>query len=957
MSFTDNPLYSQQWHFNLIGDIETIWAEYSGDGVVVAVYDDGVQQNHADLDGNYDENLELPYDNGDPNGSGDGHGTACAGIIAAENNNEGGIGVAWGATITGVDYLVDIQSAGSAQMLQALGDMANYDVVSNSWGTFGFGYQQNSSFADILNPNSFTYAEANALGGVAATGRGGLGTIMVKAAGNDAGSGVQYGVTGHPSSQNDGLNVVRQIITVAATESDGFTSEYSNWGVNLLIAAPAAAVTTDLLGTGSGYDWTGSGSDDYTNAFGGTSAATPVVSGVVALMLEANPNLGWRDVQQILALSASHTGSSFGSGAAGFEDGSWFANGASNWNGGGLSYHINYGYGMVDAFAAVRMAEMWSEFFDNPQVSGNEVTSVHTSATTNQTIDGSSIIYDEIEVAANDAISIETIYVYVDATHSYMGDLTITLIAPDGTEFVLNENNGSGADLFGYTFAVNAAIGMSSEGIWTLQIEDTFPSADDGTLNDFELTFFGSDFTDDDVYHFTDDFADYEAVDSDRGYISDNNGGTDWLNFVAVTQDVWVDLRTFNTIYFGAASVAQVVTPGAFENIATGDGDDIIDGNLLGNHIITGRGDDRIYAYDGEDILEGGAGNDSLWGGADSDHFIYSSGADIIEDFTSEDLVLIDPAIWGGSIASLLAGASVVNGNVVLNFSAGNSLTFTGISNVSALEGYIYFEGQAPATPNAITVDISAAGQAAGLALQDIEGALSDLVMEAEIQSGQSSTGFTSISVGDGQTIVYTVTGTGLTYGTDAFGTYLNGGTVTNVNVTINGTFVGSFSGTIDAAQLSAAAFAELGGSLGALEAFFSAVNWTYNGSSNEDIIPEGFLSEDGVPFAFNGTDSLTLGGGNDSVFLAGGDDFANGGDGDDSIGGGDGNDMLEGGTGTDTLEGGTGSDTLNATGGNGNLLRGGTGDDVLIGGWGSDILQGNDGADSFSGGTGADDL
>ncbi|AHM03352.1 hypothetical protein roselon_00952 [Roseibacterium elongatum DSM 19469] len=984
MSYNSNPLYSQQWHFNLIGDIETIWAEYSGDGVLVAVYDDGVEDTHDDLDGNYDYGSELSYDNGDPNFSGDAHGTSVAGIIAAENNNEGGVGVAWGADLVGVDFLND--AFGSA----ALRDMSQFDVINNSWGYSGF-----YSTFDI-NGGGWASTFAADMMFAVENGRGGLGSIVVKSAGN-SGRNVDH------SSQNDPFSVLHEAIIVGATDANGFTEDYSSYGVNLLITAPSAAVTTDREGF-AGYE-----AGDYNFGFNGTSASAPVVSGVAALILQANPNLGWRDVQQIMAMSASHTGSAYGSAAAGFEDYSWFANGADNWNGGGMSYHNNYGYGMIDAFAAVRMAEVWSEFFPVPQDSSNVVESLsyYTSPAFAETISSTQPpVVDTIFVS--ETMDIEHIYVIVDGSHSWSADLEIVLTAPDGTEFILNDNNGGYTDRFGnfiegtafagYTFGVTAAMGMDSYGLWTITISDTV-NLDDGLYTGFGLEFAGTTPDNDDVYHFTDDFLSYEAVEGTRGDMTDTNGGTDWLNLAAVTGDVLWDVGLFTGVRFLAVDTVRWVDFGndEIENIATGDGDDDIWGNDYGNIVMTGRGNDSVWgsfgddsvyggagndtlrgAYDddmllgeegndtleggtGSDTLNGGLGNDELSGESGADHFIFDGGNDWILDFTAEDLVFIDPAIWGGTIAGLLAGAQTINGDLFLDFGSGNSLTFAGVTNTSELQGKVLFVGETPpppvTTPNAITIDISAAGQAAGLALQDVEGALSDLVIDAEIQAGQTSTGFTSISVGGGETIVYAVTGTGLTYGTDAFGTFLTGGTVTNVNVTINGTFVGSFSGTVDAAQLSAAAFAEVGGSLGALEAFFSAVNWTYNGSFNNDILPEGFLSEDGVPFALNGEDSLNLGGGNDSVFLANGDDFANGGDGDDSIGGGDGNDTLEGGNGTDTLEGGSGSDTLEATGGNGNLLRGGAGDDVLIGGWGSDILQGNDGADSFSGGTGADDL
>lgn len=98
-----NPLYSSQWHLSQIGDIEAIWEDYTGQGIQVGVYDDGTERTHEDLVGNYDDSLHFAGDDGQPNSSSDGHGTAVAGIIGASNNNVGGVGIAYDSSITGVD--------------------------------------------------------------------------------------------------------------------------------------------------------------------------------------------------------------------------------------------------------------------------------------------------------------------------------------------------------------------------------------------------------------------------------------------------------------------------------------------------------------------------------------------------------------------------------------------------------------------------------------------------------------------------------------------------------------------------------------------------------------------------------------------------------------------------------------------------------------------------------------
>lgn len=109
-------------------------------------------------------------------------------------------------------------------------------------------------------------------------------------------------------------------------------------------------------------------SPDYTTRFGGTSASAPMVARVPALMLEADPALGWRDVREILALSARRTGTALGEPASTLERTPWLANAGTRLNGGGFHVSANYGFGPVDARAAVRLVETW----DAQQTSANE---------------------------------------------------------------------------------------------------------------------------------------------------------------------------------------------------------------------------------------------------------------------------------------------------------------------------------------------------------------------------------------------------------------------------------------------------------------------------------------------------------------------------------------------------------------------------------------------------------
>jgi subtilisin-like proprotein convertase family protein len=617
----NDPLFASQWHFELIGDIEAIWEDYTGDGVSVGVFDDALEYDHQDLDGNYDASLHFEYDgevyDAVPRSFRDRHGTSVAGIIASEaNNGTGGTGVAFDASLTGVPLLTTIlDTDDDAPFVEALRWAQNFDIMSNSWGYVlpwflsmdGLGAQQNA-----------------ALGVAIEQGRDGLGTVIVKAAGN-----------GDTNLNGEGLDASRYTISVAATDAQGDVTHYSNFGAALLVAAPAAAVTTDLRGS-DGYD-----SGDYTGGFGGTSAATPVVSGVAALMLEADSELGWRDVRNILAMSAAQTGSDYGEGASGYEVGVWESNGASNWNGGGMTFHGSYGYGMVDAFAAVRMAEVWRLMHGEAATSTNEVI-------VSEAYFGERLIPDlgvlEIEIPVSDSIRIEDIHVTVDMTHDFSPDLRVFLVAPSGEEVALFYNEGRYDTMrygFEWTFGVAAARGMDSAGTWTLRIEDT-ERFDDGFVEQVELAFFGSEIGDDDIYHYTQDLFDLADVESGRLTLSDTNGGTDWLNFAAMgAVDLAANLETGSVGFAGHDSTLTIAAGSQIENVVASDGNDTLTGNALDNRLLGMRGDDDLSGGAGDDTLDGDDGNDLIFGGAGDDMIFGGAGDDSLYGGDGNDVIYI----------------------------------------------------------------------------------------------------------------------------------------------------------------------------------------------------------------------------------------------------------------------------------------------------------------------------
>lgn len=690
-----DPLYSQQWHLSMLGNIRKIWQDYTGAGVHVAVYDDGVQATHTDLAANYDASRHFIHSgtshDPSPNSDSDAHGTACAGLIAAAyNNGLGGAGVAHGATITGIDYLNDLQKeydpetqAPNAIYHAAMRWASKFDIMSNSWGS-------TPDFSELLNPNiagSSAAVDAGHFAWVSANGRGGLGTIVVKAAGNES-----------ANANGDGENVSRHTITVAATTQDGFAASYSNFGSSILVTAPAASVTTDLMGK-AGYNRTGTaeGNPDYALDFNGTSAATPVVSGVVALMLDANAGLGWRDVQSILALSAGHTGSALDSDPSETEVGQWATMEGNTWNGGGAIYHMSYGFGMVDAYAATRMAEVWTRLYGAAHTTANEAHVVSRSGTVlaMRDSDGSATTPEgQISFSVSQDIEIDSVQVKFSIKHAQANEVVAYLQSPSGQKILLYTGD-AGVDAFDngltWTFAAEALRGMSSQGTWELMFLD-LENGDTGTVSNARLDFYGSTSSANDVYHFTDDFRMLRDLQADRRVIDDTNGGIDWLNFAGMSGRLSVNMRAGGNITVDGVNLASFGGSTAdFERLQAGDGADYLVGNGLSNRIFGGRGNDRIFGAAGNDILVGERGNDVLAGGSGVDSFVFRRGCghDRITDWVdNEDTLKLDDAIWKGgkTIAQVVSDyGSVASGAAVLTFGSTLSITIAGVSNLASL--------------------------------------------------------------------------------------------------------------------------------------------------------------------------------------------------------------------------------------------------------------------------------
>ncbi|XP_030396256.1 proprotein convertase subtilisin/kexin type 4 isoform X2 [Gopherus evgoodei] len=401
-----DPWFHKQWYMN--NDVHpdlnilTAWSKgYTGLGVVLSILDDGLERDHPDLSANYDPLASYDFNSNDPDPQPrynlwdeNRHGTRCAGeVAAAANNRLCGVGVAYNAKIGGVRMLdgpiTDIVEAQSLSFRPQ-----HIHIYSASWGPEDDGKTVDGP--GILALEAFYKGIAN--------GRGGLGSLFVWASGNG-------GI--HSDNCNcDGYTNSIYTLSVGSATQSGRVPWYSEACASTLtttyssgIKSEKQIVTTDLR-------------HRCTDKHTGTSASAPLAAGMIALALEANPALTWRDMQHLMVRASK---------PAHLQAEDWALNGV----GRKVSHH--YGYGLLDAGDLVDLAKKWTTTRPQRKCSVK-------------------VVYVPLEIGSKLTVSkevstcigrtrhirsLEHVQVRISLSYSRRGDLAISLTSPMGTKSTL----------------------------------------------------------------------------------------------------------------------------------------------------------------------------------------------------------------------------------------------------------------------------------------------------------------------------------------------------------------------------------------------------------------------------------------------------------------------------------------------------------------------------------------
>jgi len=459
MHFND-PRYPLMWYVNRGGmldmNVQEAWQMgITGKGVVVTILDDGVEKNNPDLVANYDPQASSDINDNDPDPTprydlidSNRHGTRCAGEVSASANNSiCGVGIAYDSKIGGVRMLDgDVTDAVEARSLSL--NNQHIDIYSASWGPDDDG-------KTVDGPGNL--ASRAFINGVA-NGRQGKGSIFVWASGN--------GGRDHDSCNCDGYTNSIWTLSVSSATENGLIPWYSEACSSTMATTYSSGssgerkvITTDLH-------------NGCTSGHTGTSASAPMAAGVIALLLEANPELRWRDVQHITIRNAQ---------VANLRASDWKVNSL------GRNYSHSFGYGVMDASGMVKMAQMWKNV-------GPQVQSAVKASIGKVSIPGGTSRTAKMEVTDHGDVNfLEHVQAHVTVEAARRGDIAIYLTSPHGTKSQLlakRPHDSSRAGFHDWPFLTVFCWGENPAGTWQLEIQNE--GRYEATLTAWSITFHGT---------------------------------------------------------------------------------------------------------------------------------------------------------------------------------------------------------------------------------------------------------------------------------------------------------------------------------------------------------------------------------------------------------------------------------------------------------------------------------
>ncbi|KAF2705389.1 hypothetical protein K504DRAFT_448945 [Pleomassaria siparia CBS 279.74] len=457
-----DPIFGEQWHiFNTKTpgndiNVTDVWRQgITGNNVTSCIVDDGLDMDSDDLKdnfyaaGSYDFNDHVPLPK--PRLSDDRHGTRCAGEVAAGRNNACGVGIAYDSKISGVRIL----SGDISDMDEALAinyDMQNNDIYSCSWGPPDDGKTMQQPGL-LIETGMITAVQQ---------GRAGKGNIYIFAAGN----GAMY----EDNCNFDGYTNSIYSITVGAISKDNQHPYYSE-------ACSAQLVVTYSSGSGDAIHTTDVGANKCTKDHGGTSAAGPIAVGTYALVLQARPDLTWRDAQWLTVMTAVPFDA------------------PSDWTETTIGRHFShqFGYGKLDAWAIVEAAKTWKlvkpqAWFYSPWM--------HVKKAIPEGDQGLASIFEITPKMLQEANleRIEHITLTMNIEHQRRGDLSVELLSPDGMTShlsVTRKDDNAAEGYLDWTFMSVAHWGEKGIGKWTVIVKDTVVNQKTGNFTDWKLRLWG----------------------------------------------------------------------------------------------------------------------------------------------------------------------------------------------------------------------------------------------------------------------------------------------------------------------------------------------------------------------------------------------------------------------------------------------------------------------------------